>query len=379
MQLFINQKMKRRRKMKQLLTTITIIITLLGSADQTLGYELWDNGWPVNWPSFDQKADLHAHWASFPQGGAYRTALTTAVNRFNENPSDFWIDLDYNGFMVQLDNGINETWKSSLITHSAITYVRRYWDPERGWVPVEKDIIFNSNVIWNLGMYKMDTWAYGGPERPFQTTAIHELGHFAGLDHEADEYNIMGDDRNHVSLNGSYYRSYVGEDASDGLVRLYGLPWGNKIEDLGVVHWGYLGYDGEYSKHRRGKLKRRWISYYFDYPYDYYEGQERFSVSRGSRVYTEFTYENNGSSTKTVNVAYYISMNDWISIYDQQIGVQEFTLGRNDVLRTLIDVDIPWNLESGRTYYLGAIIDYDQRVNEVTESNNAAYFTIKIK
>lgn len=60
--------------------------------------------------------------------------------------------------------------------------------------------------------------AYGGGSRPFQTTAIHEFGHAAGLGHENAEYNIMGEDWTHISCNGSTYRSYVGEDANDGLV-----------------------------------------------------------------------------------------------------------------------------------------------------------------
>jgi hypothetical protein len=379
MQLFINQKMIRRRKMKQLLTTLTIIVTLLGSASQALGFGLLDTGWPLGFPPRYHR-ELSAHSFTFPAGHPLRTALMTAVDRFNENPSAFWIDLKYDDFFVGLDNGDNETW-IAVIEHPAVCHTISYWSSEKnGWVPVEKDIIFNPNVNWNTSMSKSDTWAYGGSTRPFQTTAIHELGHFAGLAHEAYEYNIMGDDRNHVSLNAGTMRSYVGEDASDGLVRLYGLPWwGDKIEDLSVVHWGHLGHSGEYSTHRRGKLKYRWYLGYRNYSYDYYGGMERFHVDRGDRVYTEFTYENNGSSTQTVLVGYYISTNHYITIHDQLIAVREFTLSRDDADRMLVEVTIPSNLDRGRTYYLGAIIDWAQRVDEITEANNAAYFTIKIK
>ncbi len=363
--------------MKRLLTTIAIITTLLGFAGQALGFGLSDTGWPTGFPP-QYHRELKAHGSSFPAGDPLRTALTTAVDHFNENPSKFWVDLRYDDFFVGMDNGDNETW-IAVVDYPAVTYSWCYWDSERsGWVPVEKDIVFNPNVNWNASMSKSDTWAYGGSTRPFQTTAIHELGHFAGLGHEAYEYNIMGTDYDHVSLNAGYMRSYVGEDASDGLVRLYGLPWSNKIEDLGVVHWGHEGHDGEYSTHRRGKLKYRWYIGYRTYSYDYYGGMERFFVDRGDKVYTEFTYENNGSSTQTVLVGYYISTNNTITTYDQLIAVRQFTLTRDDTDRMLIGVDIPSNLDRGRTYYLGAIIDWDQRVDEVTEANNAAYFTIKI-
>ena len=55
-----------------------------------------------------------------------------------------------------------------------------------------------------------------------QTTGAHEFGHGLGLLHVNTEYNIMGNDFEHIHVNGSTATAYTGEDAADATVFLYG-------------------------------------------------------------------------------------------------------------------------------------------------------------
>ena len=95
-----------------------------------------------------------------------------------------------------------------------------------------------------------DHWEHGDAAnpnnatyRPFQTTAMHELGHSVGLGHEADEHNIMGRDWEHIHVNGDTARAYAGEDACDGR----GPGASGVVEDLQVTTWEYEDPSGEYS------------------------------------------------------------------------------------------------------------------------------------
>jgi hypothetical protein len=195
------------------------------------------------------------------------------------------------------------------------------------------------------------------------------------LGHEADEYNIMGSDWTHISLSGSTARSYSGEDANDGAVALYGLFSGGVIEDVGVVHMKRIGASGEYSSHG---LTKMYNTSGTELPYTNFDGQRRYQVSKGQQVKVEFTYENNGEAYQNPNVALYVSTNSAITTSDTQLTTFPFGLGRADVSTYSRTITIPTNLTSGSTYYIGAFIDWNNAITEVTSLNNTAYHIIRI-
>jgi len=244
----------------------------------------------------------------------------------------------------------------------------------------EVDIVFDSRISWTTSTNKADLWGYGGSQRPLQTTAIHELGHGLPLNHVNTEYNVMGIDYKHIHVNGSTARAYLGEDAADGAVYLYGLS-ATRHEDLGVVHWKYRSASGEYSDHIKTKL------FYYppvidgnpELPSFEDGGETRYRVNRGQVIWAEFTYENNGASTQTaVQVGFYISTNATISTSDRRIGGITVNLARNDVFTSRQTVTIPSDLVSGANYWLGVIIDENDRISEMAEWNNATYIPIRI-
>lgn len=316
---------------------------------------------------------MRASKVSFPAGNPYRTALSNVVSRYFNNPSDFWFTQTWDDTSVGFENGQNEVWFSANAKYDpAYTF---WWYDIWGDVD-EADCVFFNGEAYTTSMDKTSLWTFGGAYRPFETTAAHEYGHASGLSHVNTEYNIMGQDWTHIHCNGQTARCYVGEDACDGLVSLYGRYSNGDIQDLSVSLHRYKGKSGEYSTHKMGKMTDGEGG---ALPTSTFNGQTRYDVFRGQGVFVEFTYENEGETTKTVNLGFYISTNSVISTGDTLIATQGVKEARGNVHQLSTYLNLPENLTPGKTYYLGVIIDYDNAVPEVDSSNNAAYHIIRIR
>ena len=318
------------------------------------------------------KIVMRASSVSFPPGSSYRTALGTIVNRFYNQPSAMWFEQWYDDTSIGFNNGQNEVWFSSSSQYNPAV---AFWRYDLFGRMIEADVVFFTGANYTTSMNKTSIWPYGGAYRPFQTTAIHEYGHAAGLSHESDEYNSMGQDWTHIHCNGSTARSYVGEDACDGLVSLYGRAAGGSFEDLSASMFEWSGRSGEYSTHNLCDVYTTGGSIVSSSSFD---GQRRYNVSKGSTYQFEFTYENNGETTQSFRSGYYLSSNNYISTYDTFLGWTSFTLSRDGVYTYRKWITIPSNLTSGSTYHLGVIVDDNNTVSEVDNSNNAAYHIIQI-
>jgi len=326
---------------------------------------------------------LNASATSFP-AGEWRTTLQSAVDRFNMNPSNFRYQLAIDGGSVRRGNGQSEVWGSTdpdvLDGAPAIAYTWHtcYWFFGNHVHMDEVDIAFDygSPWRWSSSESKSGLRRYGGTLRPMRTTAIHEMGHGLKLNHVNSEYNVMGIDFEHIHANGSLARAYLGEDAADGAVFLYGLR-SPRLEDVGVVHWKYSGASGEYSDHEKTRLLDAGgaaLSAFDD------AGETRFRVNRGQRVQAEFTYENNGASQQdNVQVGFFVSTNDLITTADRRIAGTSLNLGRGNVFTHRVTVTIPNDLVSGQRYWLGVIVDEGGRISEAAEWNNATYLPIWVQ
>ena len=333
-------------------------------------------GNPVGWNG--SSATMHASVASFPIGDPFTDALETVISRLNKHPSNFNFNLVLGSPTWGLDNSQNEVWfaEGNLFTPPAICY---YWTSFGNII--EADVIFYSPCSLVLGkqvtiteftpyMDKSLLTTYNGTFRSFKTTAMHEFGHALGLMHENDEYNIMGDDWNHIHLNGNVCKAYFGEDASDGAVAIYGVD-GNAGMDVSVSHFKRVGTDGEYSKHDFTKLFDS-----DDFTIDntiLATGERLYEVYPGQSLQAEFTYENNGLANQTADIGFYISDDNTIDTSDDLIKTKQLTIERDDVYTKKYTVTIPTNLTIGYIYYLGVIIDDTDSINEIFEKNNASY------
>ncbi len=342
------------------------------------------------WECLDQKLKwdsntvrVRASGTSFPSGHSFTNALTELINNMNQNPSKFDFNLTYNESSVRRGNGQNEIWFSSdpsaLSGAPAITW---YWyDCVDYWIfgtdveMTEADVVFDVNRTWTSGTLKSAMWEYGGGARPFRTTAIHEFGHALALAHTATRYQIMGQDWTHNHVNGGRAHPYFGEDASNGAVFLYGSD-STPREDLGVVHWRWIGHSGEYSTHGRTRI---FDSNGSELSKVAGQSEPRYYVDNGQTIQVEFTYENNGSNTHTVDLQFYLSTNDTITTSDHLLRTTGVVLGRNDVWTTTHTVTLPNNLSPNRDYYIGAIVDSSDSVSEVFENNNATYIGLRTR
>lgn len=338
-------------------------------------------GDPIKWSSNNQT--LRASPVSFPTG-YWRNGLQRAVDFVNSNPSPFFYTLATDSGGVGRNNGENEVWGStdtSLLNGApAITYTSWtcFWFFGNHVHLDEADVIFDYRAPfqWTADELKSSIIKYTGTKRQLQGTAVHEFGHALGLQHENRFYNVMGTDFEHIWANGSAAHGYLGENAADGVVFLYGL-WSFNYQDLGVSHWKYFGKSGEYSTHVKTSI---YDTSGFTLPTVNVNGETGYIVHPGQTVQVEFSYENNGKNTQTVNTGWYISTNDTISTADRLIATNfGMTLSRDNVLTYKRTVTIPSDLVKGRNYWIGTIVDKDNHVSDSVRSNNATYIPMLVQ
>jgi CARDB len=326
---------------------------------------------------------LWASNVSFPSG-YWENGIFDSIDKFNTNPGNFTYQKGIVFGSVGRDNGYNEVWGTSdqgLLGGAparAFQYWTCYWAFGDRVHMDEVDIVFDygtSPFIWTADTWKYSLIRYGGSGRALQTTGAHEFGHGLILNHVNTEYNIMGNDFEHIHVNGSTATAYPGEDAGDGAVFLYGLRPG-PFEDLGVVHWKYSGASGEYSDHTRTVIYDTGGAIL---PQTTINTETGFLVTAGQTVQVEFTYENNGANAKdNVDVGYYLSTDDHISAADRLLNFTWISLTRGDVLTSTFTLTIPTDLAPG-DYWIGAFIDDLSFIPENVEVNNATYIPIRVQ
>lgn len=345
--------------------TAAILVTI--HTRQSLAYNLYTSNTGQNYIWQNGLVTFRYRPSQF--NGEWLTGLEQAIALWNESPAAVTLTLQQDDATVGHGNGQSEIWFGSAST----AYCQNSYDYANHRV-VESDVVFGTSTAWTVSELKTDLIQYGGAERPFQNTAIHEIGHAIPLAHENREYNIMGMDFKHVHVNGETARTYIGEDAADAAIQLYGSK-ATPLEDISVSHWCYLNASGEYSDHRRTVLRQGGGGALGSVVV---AGEPVYSVSPGSTVEAEFTYENNGSNSHAnVPVGFYLSDDSTVTTLDNKIGQTAVTFDRGDVDTRVNAITIPQGLPAG-DYWLGVIVDDSDSISEGVEVNNATYIRIRI-
>ena len=344
------------------------------------GYQIkTSNGTKIVWAS--KAVTFSCGKKSFPAGSPYRDALTEAIYLWNQTPANFTFGVNWGDGSLKRGNGQNEAWfsdnPSALKDSPAVCWRWKYSSGGKLWWS-EADIIFDADEAWSPYSYPTSLWPYGGPYRPFVTTALHEMGHAMGLNHENRFYNVMGEDYTHIHTDQLETVGYAGSDATQGALFLYGKSgkYGWK-EDVAVTHWMYGGKDGEYSKHKPTAMIR--TDMWKEVDWEMLSGFKLYHVKPGTSYHAGFTFENTGYSDQPiVKMAGYISTNKAISTFDRFIGSTEINLPAGAVWTTTVQLTIPADLKVGMIYYLGVVVDYQNNIGEFNEGNNSSFHQIKI-
>ena len=377
-----------RRTLAYILGLLFTVAAVFVADVQGYGYKT-GNGKKIKWSG--EKIEWRAAKTSFPAGSAYRTALTRAMGRWNQAPGefDFVYPPTWNDTSVSRDNSQTEVWASDSLDPPAICYRWFKWSGGTARYR-EADIVFDATLAWSTSTTQSNkdvtssavygNKVYGGGSRPFVTTALHEMGHALGLNHENRRLNIMGSDPSHLHANDGKIRAYVGEDAGNGEVFLYGQTDTILKNDLSASHWKYWkagGKDDEYSLHILTKIYHAASGNVVSSTW--FQGVKRYKVKKGTSYKVQFTYENNGYFDQSgVNVGFYISTNDRITTGDTRFATRTMTLNRNRPYTRKYTLTVPANLVVDQVYWLGVIVDYTGSITEFAEDNNAAYIPIEI-
>ena len=291
---------------------------------------VWQNGWTNMW----------INTTSMPIGSVWDSRLQNAMSHWNNvkgSGFNFYVGRDTDGTFNNT-NGVSEVYFTrGLGGPLAITYSR--WNGNCNFT--EADIGFDANYTWSV-----DPLDYGnlGAHFSFEGVALHELGHALGLGHEDRGLATM----NSLTPNGG--------------------PVGHWKE------WEPLPDDraGERALYPDSTVETDIVGSVFRSTGGGNSGlvASPTSVYRGSPVNVDFTFHNLSTSWVSFNIGFYLSTDNYITTGDIPLGYNTGASASAGASGTYTrTLTIPSNVAPGQ-YYLGFIVDYDNKIGESVESNN---------
>jgi hypothetical protein len=332
---------------------------------------------------------LNLNRAGFPAtGGTFNSSASTAQFRWNDGPQNFRFSLSSTTRpRILPGDGFNDVSfvTSGICAAGDIACTPLTYSCSAGIT--EADVVILNTAPYTASEIRTNVIAYGGTGIDFKMMMLHELGHSLGLHHTANVYNVMGDDFRHAHTNSGFAFTYVGEDAANGAVALYGTR-SSAGQDVGVSHWRRCGQTNTST----APVSQHCFVRVFDsngvVPSSFARATNSselvYQVRRGQSVQVEFTYENNGRSTQTPSIGYYFANGDSITTASSLLltSVTQ-TLSRDSVLGRRQTLTIPSRDKNGNalgdylTYYIGTIVDNNNAIAEFDE-NNATYIPVQI-
>jgi hypothetical protein len=323
---------------------LLIFLFVFSSSNNANGYNAKSYNWS-NDPS------LRIAILSFPSGSVWRFDLENGIGRWN-GMWGMWLEYDYSFSSYSSfstgDGDNNVAFLSSGDVDGAWGVT---WTRHSGGDILETDIGFNADIGWNTGA--QDERERDESQPAFRKVIVHELGHALGLKHYCSELAQMAQGyAGHVWHGGSEkYRHHPSPDDCEGA--RYQYPYTANTEvDISLMNFEM---DGSCDSHvwRDNSLVT--------------------TVAAGDMVDIEYTVCNLGNVGSSFSVGIYLSTNDYISKYDTYLGGVAYYITDHYASEEDRTYRIPCSVPAG-TCYIGAVVDPENRLSEVRESNNHLVF-----
>jgi len=308
------------------------------------------NGHKQTWRS--DRTTMYINTNSMPVGSIWDLQTQYMMHEWNTIKGSnftYYVGRDTDG-SVNTSNGKNEIsflYKPSE-SYLGITNSRYkcYWLFGTKYGYTETDIHLNTRYSWTSHGF---TGSNTGSPYNFQLVMLHELGHALGLLHSDNRPATMNTYYYNGGPNGHYNRVEPHGDDRYGLRILY--PDSSTGRDVSVSRFHNTG--GSTSKNIIKTIS----------------GSRTTRLYRGSQYDLQYTMENLGTQSESVNIRFYISTNSYISTADTYIGSTTWNMGAGSFATATKRITIPTSLAS-RTYYIGYIIDPYNNIPENDNLNN---------
>jgi hypothetical protein len=300
---------------------------------------------------------------SFPPGSATWNRLIEAMDAWNDvqgSTFDFIAQPDIYSNTVSLGNDVNEVYLSGIdgpggtlaITHRLYNSCLPFDDADLKEADVEFDVDENwqtGDWFYNLELDKPFAERIHHPN--FKSVALHEFGHALGLSHEDDRLATMNSVYPGGGPIGPGAQIAPLADDRTGLRKLYIDIYNFPIKADLVA--------SDYKRTGSGTCDR--------------VNSPTFG-STGGQVTTEFTFMNLGTANSgNFNIGFYLSSDKTITTADKLIGTNfNASVSAGGVVTGSRTLTIPSNLAPGY-YWLGVLLDKDEAVSELSESNNGLH------
>ncbi|MBI2566423.1 MAG: hypothetical protein HYV63_05260 [Candidatus Schekmanbacteria bacterium] len=361
-----------------LLVAIAILLTWAGTASAYQLESNWACGDYIHWGN-DQTFYLSE--TSFDTTEK-RDAVRIPGNRISA-VGDQSFDYSWGtASTVLLPNERNEIWAATGTGSYASTYV---WSI--GCAIQEADIIFNSNTTWALGVpadqgedyWTAGAWTPSSTARYMRPTAIHELMHAAGLEHEPQDYAFMNYGSRPWSNRSADDQIEPLPDDRQGLRALYGNS-GSEVDAAVLDTWvDSLGSSatGPADQYAICKVAggSGWSGSTFD---DYCAADPKTTLYEGETVYARFAIANYGTGALDFDIRLYFSTDESLSSSDVAASqVRSASVSANSSFRSGNTFTVPVGLTPGQEYY--AIVKIENTNGETEESTQNNWIPLRGK
>jgi hypothetical protein len=318
------------------------VLAAFGSASAASRVEAY--GWlecrgkPIIWSA--ARANMFINTVSMPPHSIDDKLVQNAMWHWNNVAGSrftFFVGRDKDG-KYRTGNGVNEIVYGKVDEEDTLAFTDVL---HRCASLVETDIIFDQNADWSVSEFN---YLKLGSPYSLEGTALHELGHVVGLEHEdrvLETMNTLHPSGGPVGQNVEWDPL---PDAREGVRFLY--PENTSESDVsGTV----LKTNNAGSAVRVTQTK---------------------TVLPGNQVTMQLTILNHSTARKTFNIQFYLSPNDVVSTKDRLLGTNTGAfLDPGVVLTFTRSLTIPADVAPG-TYWLGFWVDSGRNISEWKEDDN---------